>query len=111
MALDMLKDVLIEELDRKHKAYNAFQANLDNLSYCGKLQIKVIHGNEYGYIKYRQNKNSEPKIICIGILKKINPQKLEEIKEESNNWFRLIRYQKEVMDDANKLEKMIKILC
>ncbi len=85
MALDMLKDVLIEELDRKHKAYNAFQINLDNLSYCGKLQIKVIHGNEYGYIKYRKNVDSKPKIICIGNLEKMNPQKLEEIKEESDN--------------------------
>ena len=55
MSLQYVKDVLIEELDRKKRAKNAFETRLKEQYAFTQMKIKVISGKEYIYA-YSSNK-------------------------------------------------------
>ncbi len=110
MSLNILKGVLEEELERKKEVSALYQEYIDKINYCGKLNIKKIHGDEYVYINYRENKSVKPKIICIGNLKKLDPQKLDDIKEQARRWKVYNNNKKEADEDVKKIERMLKII-
>ena len=110
MSLEILKDVLIEELDRKHRAIRSFENVLNGISYCSKIYVKEINGNDYAYVKYRDNSSSKPKERCMGNYQKISKDVIEEIESQSQQWVMFNKQHKEVREDIAKLERMMKII-
>ena len=110
MSLEILKDVLVEELDRKHRAMRSFENVLNGISYCSKIYVKVIHGKDYAYVKVRDNSSSKPKERCIGNYEKISENLIQEIENQSQQWIMFNKQHKEVREDIVKLERMMKII-
>ena len=61
MSLDILEEVINEEFERKQRALKSFDNVLDDILYCSNIYVKKIKGNDYLYVKYREDKNHKPK--------------------------------------------------
>ena len=103
MSLQYVKDVLIEELDRKKRAKNAFETRLKEQYAFTQMKIKVISGKEYIYA-YSSN---EKKDICIGKNTKERKQKMQEFIDMRHQ---LLEELKSVKSDIHILEKMINMI-
>ena len=103
MSLQYVKDVLIEELDRKNRAKNAFETRLKEQYAFTQMKIKVISGKEYIYA-YSSN---EKKDIYIGKNTKERKDKLQEFIDMRHQ---LLEELKSVKSDIHILEKMINMI-
>ena len=103
MSLQYVKDVLIEELDRKNRAKNAFETRLKEQYAFTQMKIKVISGKEYIYA-YSSN---EKKDIYIGKNTKERKQKMQEFIDMRHQ---LMEELKSVKSDIHILEKMINMI-
>lgn len=103
MSLQYVKDVLIEELDRKNRAKNAFETRLKEQYAFTQMKIKVISGKEYIYV-YSSN---EKKDIYIGKNTKERKQKMQEFIDMRHQ---LLEELKSVKSDIHILEKMINMI-
>lgn len=103
MSLQYVKDVLIEELDRKKRAKNAFETRLKEQYAFTQMKIKVISGKEYIYA-YSSN---EKKDIYIGKNTKERKQKMQEFIDMRHQ---LLEELKSVKSDIHILEKMINMI-
>lgn len=103
MSLQYVKDVLIEELDRKNRAKNAFETRLKEQYAFTQMIIKVISGKEYIYA-YSSN---EKKDIYIGKNTKERKQKMQEFIDMRHQ---LLEELKSVKSDIHILEKMINMI-
>ena len=103
MSLQYVKDVLIEELDRKNRAKNAFETRLKEQYAFTQMKIKVISGKEYIYA-YSSN---EKKDIYIGKNTKERKQKMQEFIDMRHQ---LPEELKSVKSDIHILEKMINMI-
>ena len=103
MSLQYVKDVLIEELDRKKRAKNAFETRLKEQYAFTQMKIKVISGKEYIYA-YSSN---EKKDTYIGKNTKERKQKMQEFIDMR---YQLLEELKSVKSDIHILEKMINMI-
>lgn len=103
MSLQYVKDVLIEELDRKNRAKNAFETRLKEQYAFTQMKIKVISGKEYIYA-YSSN---EKKDIYIGKNTKERKQKMQEFIDMRHQ---LLEELKSIKSDIHILEKMINMI-
>ena len=103
MSLQYVKDVLIEELDRKNRAKNAFETRLKEQYAFTQMKIKVISGKEYIYA-YSSN---EKKDIYIGKNTKEKKKKMQEFIDMRHQ---LLEELKSVKSDIHILEKMINMI-
>lgn len=110
MSLEILKEVIIEEFERKQRALKSFNNVLNDISYCSNIYIKNIKGNDYLYVKYRKDCNQKPKETLIGNAEKVEESKLEEIKNQSKMWYQYQKQAKEVKQDISKLERIMKLI-
>lgn len=103
MSLQYVKDILIEELDRKKRAKIAFETRLKEQYAFTQMKIKVISGKEYIYA-YSSN---EKKDIYIGKNTKERKQKMQEFIDMRHQ---LLEELKSVKFDIHILEKMINMI-
>ena len=103
MSLQYVKDILIEELDRKKRAKIAFETRLKEQYAFTQIKIKVISGKEYIYA-YSSN---EKKDIYIGKNTKERKQKMQEFIDMRHQ---LLEELKSVKFDIHILEKMINMI-
>lgn len=103
MSLQYVKDILIEELDRKKRAKIAFETRLKEQYAFTQMKIKVISGKEYIYA-YSSN---EKKDIYIGKNTKERKQKMQEFIDMRHQ---LLEELKSVKSDIHILAKMIDMI-
>lgn len=103
MSLQYVKDVLIEELDRKKHAKNAFETRLKEEYVFTKMKIKIISGKEYIYAY----SSIEKKDIYIG---KNTIERKQIMQEYIDTRHQLLEELKSVKSDIYILEKMVSMI-
>lgn len=107
MGLDIYKNMLNEELDRKRRALKAFE--LDNINNDRKpIYIKKVKDNYYIYINDGDKGNFHYKLL--GNKKSFSKSDLEKLEFNSNKYNENIRSINEIKDDISKLERMVRVL-
>lgn len=107
MGLEVYKNMLIEELDRKRRALKAFE--LDNINNDRKpIYIKKIKDNYYIYINDGNKGNFHYKLL--GNKKSFSKSELERLEFNSNKYNENQKSINEIKNDINKLERMVKVL-
>lgn len=96
MSLQLIKDVLIEELDRKIKAKQLFEERLKDTYKYGHIEIKTIDNIEYLYV-YHEEKN---KCICVG----------EYSKEKEFEYKKIIKLRKTALENLESVNSDIPVL-
>ena len=107
MGLDIYKNMLYEELDRKRRALKAFE--LDNANNGRKpIYIKKVKDNYYVYINDGVKGNFHYKLL--GNKKSFSKSEFKKLEFNSNKYSENIKSINEIKDDISKLERMVKIL-
>ena len=96
MSLKPIKDVLIEELDRKIRAKQLFEERLKNTYKYSHIEIKTIDSAECLYV-YHEEKN---KYICVG----------EYSKEKESEYKKLIKLRKTALENLESVNSDIPVL-
>lgn len=96
MSLQLIKDVLIEELDRKIRAKQIFEERLKNTYKYSNIEIKTIDNTECLYV-YHEEKN---KYICVG----------EYSKEKESEYKKLIKLRKTALENLESVNSDIPVL-
>ena len=107
MGLDVYKNMLNEELDRKRRALKAFE--LDNVNNDRKpIYIKKVKDNYYIYINDGEKGNFHYKLL--GNKKSFSKTELARLEFNSKKYNENNKSINDIKDDISKLERMIKIL-
>ena len=107
MGLDVYKNMLNEELDRKRRALKAFE--LDNINNDRKpIYIKKVKDNYYIYINDGIKGNFHYKLLVNK--KSFSKSELKRLEFNSNKYSENIKNINEIKDDISKLERMVKVL-
>lgn len=107
MSLDIYKNMLMEEIDRKKRALKAF--NLDTIKNQRKqIYFKKIKGNTYIYINDGTSGNFHYKLL--GNINSFSASQLQKLKNNSNKYIENQNSINEIKQDLIKLERMVKIL-
>jgi len=107
MALDVYKDILYEEIDRKKRALRAFE--LDNKNNKRKpIYIKKVKNNIYIYIN--DGVKGEFHYKLLGNKKSFSKEEYDKLIFDSKKYNENIKSINEINDDISKLERMVKIL-
>ncbi len=107
MGLDVYKNMLQEEIDRKRRAWKAFE--LDNINNDRKpIYIKKVKDNYYIYIN--DGKKGEFHYKLLGNKKSFSKSEFEKLEFNSNKYIENIKSINEIKDDISKLERMVKVL-
>lgn len=103
MTLNYLKDILLEEIDRKQRAKNVFEKKLkDDLIYT-QVKIKKISDKEYLYVFSIKEKKDK----YIGLYSYQTEEfYLKLIKKRED----ISKQLQSVLEDITKLEKMVNII-
>lgn len=102
--MNVLYGVLKEELERNRANQDAYKEKIALLR-KGAIQYRVIKGNKYVYLKYRNGKRVVSEYICS--IK--NKSKIERLIEELKENERLSRNLRELQEDEVRLRKAVGI--
>lgn len=103
MSLLYLKDVLLEELNRKQRAKNAFEKRLKDEYVYTQIKIKIISGKDYIYVYSSKEKKDK----YIG---KYTKEREQELQEFIDTRHQLIKELESVKSDIPILEKMVSMI-
>lgn len=107
MGLNVYKNMLNEELERKRRALKAFEMDIKNNSRIP-VYIKKIKGNNYIYIN--DGKKGQFHYKLLGSEKSFSKKELNKLLDNSKKYNNDINSINEINDDIKKLQKMVKIL-
>lgn len=96
MSLQLIKDVLIEELDRKTRAKQLFEERLKDTYKYSFIETKTLDNIEYLYV-YDEAEN---KYICVG----------EYSKEKESEYKKLINLRKTALENLESVNSDIPVL-
>ena len=105
MSLDVYRDMLLEEIDRKKRALSAF--NNDNKDKFP-VYFKNVKGSKYLYIN--DGKKGEFHYKLIGNINSFSKPELDKLLKNSDKYYMNLNSICEIRDDLLKLERMVKIL-
>ena len=107
MGLDVYKNMLNEELNRKRKALNAFELDIINND-RKPIYTKRVKNNYYIYINDGSKGNFHYKLL--GNKKSFSKAELAKLEFNSKKYDENNKSINDIKDDISKLERMIKIL-
>lgn len=107
MSLDVYKNMLNEEIDRKRRALKAFEMDNKNNSRIP-VYVKKIKGNNYIYIN--DGKKGKFHYKLLGNEKSFSKDELNKLLDNSKKYNENINNINEINDDIEKLQRMVKIL-
>ena len=107
MALDIIKSMLEEELERKRRAVDSFNNEMKNPE-LKKVYVKNVNGNSYFY----ENDNEDGKFHykMIGSIKEMPENEASRLLENSRRYENNKNSIRSLNDDISKLERMVKII-
>lgn len=107
MSLDVYKDMLNEEMERKHKALKAFEMDIRSNSRFP-IYIKKVKGNNYIYIN--DGKNGKFHYKLLGSERSFSKDELDRLIANSKKYEEDVSGINEIYQDIDKLEKILRIL-
>lgn len=107
MSLDVYKNMLNEELERKHRALKAFELDNKNNSRMP-IYIKKVKGNNYIYIN--DGKKGDFHYKLLGNEKSFSKEELNKLLDNSKKYIENINSINEINEDIEKLQRMVRIL-
>lgn len=107
MSLDVYRNMLNEEIDRKNRALKAFEMDITNNSRMP-IYIKKVKGNNYIYIN--DGRKGKFHYRLLGSEKSFSKQELNKLIENSKKYSENINSINEIKEDIEKLKRMVRIL-
>lgn len=107
MGLDVYKNMLLEEIDRKQRALVGFNDDIVKNQRMP-IYIKNIKGREYIYINDGKKGNFHYKLL--GNVNSFSKNEIEKLKSNSNKYMDNLNKIKEIENDLNKLKRMVSII-
>lgn len=107
MALDIYKNMIIEEIDRKKRALRAFEKDIVNND-RKPIYIKNVKNNKYVYIN--DGKKGEFHYKLLGNVNSFSDDEFNRLNSNSKKYNENIKNINEIKEDIIKLEKMLKVL-
>lgn len=107
MSLNVYKNMLNEEIDRKRRALKAFELDIINND-RKPIYIKKVKDNVYVYINDGEKGNFHYKLL--GNKNSFSKSEYDKLKINSDKYNENIKSINEIKEDINKLERMVKIL-
>lgn len=103
MSLQYLKDMLLEELNRKKRAKKTFEKRLNDEYFYTQIKIKTISGKDYIYVYSTKEKKDK----YIG---KYTKDREKELQELIDIRYKLLMELESVKSDIPVLEKMVSMI-
>lgn len=107
MSLDVYKNMLNEEIDRKKRALRAFEMDIVNND-RKPIYIKKVKDNIYVYVNDGEKGSFHYKLL--GNKNSFSKDEFSKLEANSNKYNENIKSINEIKEDIVKLERMVKIL-
>lgn len=107
MSLDVYKNMLLEEIDRKQRALVGFNNDIVENKRMP-IYLKKIQGRDYVYINDGIKGDFHYKLL--GNVNSFSKEEMEKLRFNSNKYQDNLNKIKEIKDDLVKLKRMVNII-